>query len=126
MDLSNYLAAVFGVSTVVVTLALLIKEKHIKRIFSKIENEENLFMWGLVTFVIGVAMVLAHNVWVQNWQIIVTIIGWLALVKGLALLFLPEKVKIWAKKIENEKWLPIALVVLVFVGLIITYFGFTG
>lgn len=126
MDLSNYLAEVFGVSIVVVTLALLIKEKHIKRIFSKIEDEENLFVWGLVAFVAGLAMVLAHNVWVQNWQIIVTILGWLAMVKGLALLFLPEKVKIWAKKIENEKWLPVALVILVFVGLVITYFGFTG
>ena len=66
-----------------------IKEKHLKSIFAKIDTEEGLFAWGLVSFVVGIAMVLSYNVWAWNWQIVITILGWAALVKGLFLLFFP-------------------------------------
>jgi len=124
--LSNYLAQILGISMVVIPLALLIREKHLKRIFSSVETEECLLCWGLISFVIGIAMVLAHNIWVANWQVIVTILGWVALLKGLAILFFPDFTRAWTKKIENKQWLPIALVIAVFIGLVITYFGFKG
>ena len=111
---------------VLIPLALLINEKYLKRIFAEIENEATLFFWGMVSLVIGLAMILSYNVWEQSWQVIITILGWLALLKGLALLFLPEYIRKWAKKIESKKWLPIALVVIVFVGLLLTYLGFTA
>jgi len=126
MPLSNYLAEVWGISIVAISLALLIKEKHLKHLFVKIENEDNLFLWGFITLLIGIAMVLAHNIWVQNWQVIITILGWLSLLKGLTLLFLPEMMKRCAKKMENAPFLPFALVIAVFIGLAITYLGFTA
>jgi len=126
MALSNYLAEIWGISITVVCLALLIKEKHLRRLFAEIETENNMFCWGLASVVIGLAMVLAHNVWVKNWQVIVTILGWISLIKGLSLLFIPELVKSWVKKIESKQWLPFALVVGVFIGLAITYYGFTA
>lgn len=125
MNLVNYLAEIWGISIVIISLALLIKERHLKRLFAKIETEESLFMWGFVSIVIGLAMVLSYNVWIQGWQIIITILGWASLIKGLSILFLPDMVKKWTKKVENAKFLPYALVVAVFVGLAITYFGFT-
>ena len=124
--LTNYLAEIWGISLVIVCLALLIKEKHLKRLFASMETEDNLFSWGLISFVMGVAMVLAHNVWVKNWQVAVTVLGWISLAKGLSLLFLPELTKKWVRKMENQQWLPIALVVGVFIGLVITYLGFTA
>jgi len=72
--LSNYLAEIWGISIVVVALALLIKDKHLKSLFAKIETEESLFCWGLVSFVIGLAMVLSHNIWISGWQVIITIL----------------------------------------------------
>ena len=124
--LSNYLAEVWGISIVVISLALLIKEKHLKSLFAKIETEESLFLWGFISFVIGIAMVLAYNVWTQGWQVIITILGWLALIKGLVLLFLPEHMKKWAKKMKMHNGCRLHWLILVFVGLVITYFGFTA
>lgn len=124
--LSNYLAEIWGISIVVVSLALLIKEKHLKRLFAKIETEENFFCWGFISFVIGIAMVLSHNIWVKDWPVIITIFGWLALLKGLAFLFWPEYTKGLAKKMESVPFLPFALVIAIFVGLVITYLGFTA
>ena len=126
MALSNYLAEIWGISIVVVSLAFLIKERHLKRLFASIETEDNLFMWGLVNFVIGISMVLTHNIWVKDWQIVITIFGWLSILKGLFLLFSPDFMKRFAKKIEGSPLLPFALLISIFIGLALTYLGFTS
>lgn len=124
--LVNYLAEIWGISIIVISLALLVKEKHLKNLLAKIETDESLFLWGFVSLIIGLSMVLSYNVWEQGWQVIITILGWLALIKGLALLFVPEYMKKWAKKLENAPFLPYALLVFIFIGLVITYFGFVA
>jgi len=124
--LVNYLAEVWGISIVAVSLSLLVKEKYLKRVLASIEDDATLFLWGLISLVIGLAMILAYNVWDKNWQIIITLFGWAALLKGLAILFFPELTKFLTKKMENKSWIPIALVIGVFIGLIITYLGFTS
>ena len=126
MELSNFLAELWGISLVVISLAFLVKETYLKQMFLKIKTEENLFCLGFVSFIIGLAMVLSHNIWVQNWKVIITIFGWASLIKGLSFMFFPEFVKNWAKKMETQQWLPIALVAVVFIGLVMTYFGFTA
>ena len=124
--LTNYLAEVWGISIVIVSLALLIKENYLKSIFNSIEDNANLFLWGLISLVIGISMVLSYNVWDKNWQVIITLFGWAALLKGLAILFFPELAKKWTRKMENSSFIPYALVIAVFIGLIITYLGFTA
>jgi uncharacterized membrane protein len=124
--LSNYLAEIWGIFLVVVPLALLINQKYLKRLFAEVENEATMFFLSIVSLVIGLAMILAHNVWAKNWQVIITILGWLALIKGIAVLFLPKLVKKWVKKIENAPFLPYALMIMVLIGLVIAYLGFTA
>ncbi len=125
MVLINYLAQVWGISTVIITFALLINGRHLKRLFAALETEESFFLWGFISLVIGVAMILAYNVWDWSWQIIITLLGWAALVKGLFFLFCPEFMKKWAKKMNND-WLSVWLIILLLIGLAITYYGFTA
>ena len=124
--LVNYLAEIWGISIVVVCFALLIKDGHLKKFYAILETEDNFFLWGFISFIIGIAMVLSYNVWAWNWQIVITILGWAALVKGLFLLFFPETVKSFSKKINYIKWMSVWLVILLIVGLAITYLGFTS
>ena len=124
--LANYLAEVWGLFLVLVPLALLINPKYLKRLFIEAENEATMLFLGMVSLIIGLAMILSYNVWDKNWQVIVTILGWLSLIKGLAVLFFPEYTKKCIKKMENASFLPIALVVAIFIGLGITYLGFTA
>ncbi len=125
MELVNYLASVWGISIVIVSLAVLFKPNYLKLTFAGVEKEATMFNWGVISLVLGVATVLAYNVWGSSWQVIITIIGWLALLKGIAILFAPEQIKKWAKKIENAPFLPYAVMVLLLIGLILTYLGFT-
>ena len=124
--LINYLAQIWGISITVVCLAVLIKPKYLKMLFAGMKNEAIMPFLGIISFVIGLAMVLSYNVWNRNWQVIITILGWLSLLKGLAIIFLPNLMEKSAKKIEGSPFLPYLLIAMLIVGLAITYFGFTA
>src|SRR3974390_2389217 len=41
-----------------------------------------LYLFGLIDFAAGLAIVLTHNVWLLSWRVLITLIGWLLLVRG--------------------------------------------
>ena len=49
---------------------------------------------GVITLAAGLAMVLAHNIWSGGaLVVVVTLVGWMALIKSLSFLFLPPEVE---------------------------------
>ena len=126
MELSNFLANVFGISIIAVSLSLLSYPKIIKKIFESMQNEPTLFFTGVVSFVIGISMILTHNIWVYDWKVIVTILGWAILLKGVIRLFLPDMVMGIARRMKNSQWITFILVLNVIFGCVLVYFGFTA
>ena len=57
-----------------------------------------LYFFGIFALIIGLLVVLSHNVWEADYRVVITIIGWLALIKGIAYLTLPWG---WFKSIVN-------------------------
>src|SRR5262249_56530650 len=45
------------------------------------------YLSGVLMFVAGLAIVRAHNFWVRNWTVLVTLTGWFFLVLGLVRMF---------------------------------------
>jgi hypothetical protein len=50
-------------------------------------------MTGVLALLAGVAVVNAHNTWVPDWRVIVTVLGWLLVVRGVMNLVFPETVQ---------------------------------
>jgi len=48
-----------------------------------------IFLSGILLFVAGLAIVRVHNRWASGWPVVVTVIGWLALLGGLARMLFP-------------------------------------
>jgi hypothetical protein len=49
-----------------------------------------IYLNGTLLLVAGIAIVHAHNLWVRDWRVIVTAIGWVAVVFGLVRMFFPQ------------------------------------
>lgn len=45
---------------------------------------------GQVSILLGLIVVLTHNVWISEWPVLITLIGWLVLLQGLMRTFFPE------------------------------------
>jgi hypothetical protein len=68
------------------------KQAMIQMVTALVHDPPVLFLAGLMTVVAGLAMILGHNVWSGGaLPVVVTLIGWSTLIKGLVLLFVsPE------------------------------------
>lgn len=123
MDLSLFLARALGLMYLLVGIGMFVSPEHYKRLYKdSMTNTTLLYMGGFMAFLIGFSVVTFHNLWVKDWRSIVTIIGWMALIKGCLLLASPQTImryaKYWEKRMQVAKILVFAL------GLILGYYGF--
>jgi hypothetical protein len=66
-----------------------------------------IFVLGILALVAGLAIVNAHNLWVADWRVIVTILGWLAVVRGVISLLFPLRLHAVGQRIVESSSFPI-------------------
>jgi hypothetical protein len=82
METSIYLAKLMGPIYLVVALGILINQDHFRAIAKEVAASPALFyLTGVIALIIGGLIVLLHDVW-SGWPIVVTLIGWAAIAKG--------------------------------------------
>ena len=80
----------FGIAYLVMGIGGVIKrDAYIKLMDDFSKSMGLLFVTGLLTITVGFIMVTFHNVWVMGWTVIITIFGWIALIKGIVILMFP-------------------------------------
>ncbi len=127
MEIVNFLAKLWGFSLVIVCFSLLINQKNIKRVFKLVEDEGLLFLVGIINVILGIALVLSYGVFDSSWRIIITILGWLVLIRGSIILLFPHFVEKMVAKVKNRAdWISVILVVAVFLGCVLLYLGFSA
>jgi hypothetical protein len=52
-----------------------------------------IFLMGALTLAAGLAIVNAHNLWVPDWRVVVTVLGWLFIIRGAFALVFPALVQ---------------------------------
>jgi hypothetical protein len=89
--LTSYLARLLGLFCIVAGLAMIgRRQEMVAAVDALTHNTTLLLLVGLIALGIGLAMVLAHDLWSGGAApVVVTLIGWLVLLRGLVLLFLP-------------------------------------
>ncbi len=126
MEIVNFLAQFWGFSLIIVSLAFLIKPKHVENILTLVEDTKNELVFGILNVMLGIALILWYNVWDSSWRVIITILAWLILVRGIVCLFFPEVIKTGAAKVKSHKeWVSYALVVCIIIGCLLAYLGQT-
>ncbi len=92
--LTSYLAKLIGLYCILAALAMVThKQATVEMVSALVHNPTAMFFGGLMALVAGLAIVLGHNVWSGGaLPVVVTLVGWGTLVKGLIILLLsPEQ-----------------------------------
>lgn len=125
MEIVNFLAQWWGFSLLIISLSFLINPKHIHKVFRFMENEAVIILSGITGVLLGVALILTYNVWESNWKAIITIFGWVILIKGIIRLFFPGFVlKVWARIKNRTEWIPFLFLIMILFGCFLIYMGF--
>ena len=87
---TTYLSKLLGLYYVLAGLSMVThRQATMETIKTLVHNAPVMFVVGLITLAVGLAMVLGHNVWSGGaLPIIVTLVGWISLIKGVLVLFL--------------------------------------
>ena len=125
---SIFLARLLGPILLAVGAGILINPKPFHTMAGEVVRSVTLvYLFGLFDFAAGLAIVLTHNVWVANWRVLITLLGWLLLIRGAVRILEPESIMRFAGKVmRNKRVVPISGVVTGVLGLVLCYFGYTS
>ena len=116
MGNSIFLAKFWGWYLLIFFLILSFNPKRIKQIFNDLKDQKFLIIFSFVAIIIGLLNVLFHNIWVLNFKLIITLIGWCALFFGLALFMFPKPTVYWLE-IINIRMVQVIYTLLFFIGI---------
>jgi hypothetical protein len=91
-----------------------------------LKNRSLVFFGGAMAVIFGLVIVILHNVWELDWKVIITLIGYLSLLKGIVRLFAPEVDKAVVHGLIDTPAAYIGvLIVLLLIGIFLIYNGFS-
>ena len=128
MQVSVFLARLLGPLLLLLGVGLLVNPRVFRAIATEVVGSLTLvYLFGLIDFAAGLAIVLVHNVWTVNWRVLITLIGWLLMIRGAARVLITDTLMDYAKTVIRRKQLyPVSGGVLVILGLVLCYFGYVA
>jgi len=126
MSTSIFLAKLLGPILLVAGIAMLVNRKQLDAIAQELLGSPLLLLLlGIIDFAIGLAIVLTHNVWVADWRVIITLLGWALLVRGAVRMLVPEQAKaLGTKLLKNSTVICVGLGVTIALGVVLSWFGY--
>jgi uncharacterized membrane protein len=126
MDTSILLAKIIGPLFLVVGTGIFINLEHYRRILADFgASPFQIYVSGMTALIFGLLVVAFHNVWAWSWPVIITILGWATLLKGVLRVVAPKLVRDRAERYARNTNVVTASAVTVFaLGAVLTYFAF--
>ena len=125
-----FLSRLIGLYCILVALSM-ITRRHatLESVTALLHNPSMIFVVGIITLAAGLAMVLAHNIWSGgSLVVIVTLVGWITLIKSLLFLFLPPQIEagLFLKRLHYEQLFYLYGAFSLVLGVYLTYSGFVS
>jgi len=91
MEITIFLARFWG-SLFMILGGLSVGTKLLGRIIGYTDDKTITISTGYITFLLGLATVVSHNIWTTDWRVAITILGWITLFKGIEKIGFPDRV----------------------------------
>ena len=117
---------VFSLVYLAIGVGILVNQDFYKKLYGEfIESALAMYFGGVAALAIGYLIVTFHNTWTKDFSVIITVIGWMALIKGILILVGPKvMIKLTKAIISKEKTFKIQAVMIIIFGLLLAFLGF--
>ncbi len=119
MDATVFLSKLFGYLLILIALHVLFCKKHFRTYMSSmLDNPGVANLMSLITIVMGLLLLLSHNIWTAGGSsIVVTVLCWIVMLRGLYGFFCPEHMaKLVHKFLNSASGLYIAAIINIVIG----------
>jgi len=125
MNITLVLTEILGILFTVIGISMAVNRKTACAALQEITRDQGvLWLWGIMALIIGAVFVSLNNLWTSGLPLVVTIVGWIALVKGIFILFFPRAAVSLYRKCAKENIMVLCGFVVLIIGLILLYQGF--
>lgn len=84
-----------------------------------------IFLTGMAALLAGVAIINAHNLWVPDWRVVITVLGWLFILRGFMNLVFPITVQdLGDRMIASHAGVLASAAVTIVLGAILSIMGY--
>jgi hypothetical protein len=129
MQTSAFLAKLIGPVAVVIGVGILLNAAMFRRLAEELVASDALvYVSGLITMTAGMAIVLTHNVWIADWPVLITALGWLMAVGGAVRIAFPQVTEWFGRRMLRKPSITLtvsAIFYLLYGGLLCMY-GYTA
>jgi hypothetical protein len=125
MEISIFLAKVFSLYFLVVGIGMIANPVGTRVALQELVGcPAALYLSAILTLMLGILLIVSHNVWVWGWPLIITVLSWWIFIKGAVRVVYPAIDEHMKDMIEcTGVYYSSAIFVLV-VGAILFYIGF--
>lgn len=125
MDVSAFLGRLLGLSFIIIGIAMVLRREDFENSIQEIGKNDALMTFiSFLPLVIGLAILLGHNIW-DSWAIVITLIGWIMAVVGFVRLFFHKEVmQKFLDIVNHPNRIIVSGTVLLILGLYLTILGF--
>lgn len=126
MELTILLSKILGLYMLIAGLAIFVNRRHILLAVVGLAHERGAqVIGGVIALLFGLLIVNIHNDWSTLPAALVSVIGWLGIVKGVFYLFMPQaKIDKVLKSLTERSWYTIDGIVAIAAGLYLAGFGY--
>jgi hypothetical protein len=126
MQRSIYLAKLIGPVFVAMGAGLLLNGAIFRALIEQfLQGYAFIYLSGVLIMPVGIALVLAHNVWTRDWRLIITVLGWLATIGGVIRITVPQLVQAIGTSMFSHAAVPmVAGIFVLALGAVLSYFGY--
>jgi hypothetical protein len=125
MNIANALAVLMGSALVIVGITLFNKS-YFNAVMTDLANSKGL-LWitGFITFVMGTVIVALYNVWSPDWRVLVTLLGWLTVIKGAFIMLFPSSMTLFYRRFLSDHLLTYSGIYALMLGGLLLFLGLT-
>ena len=122
----NFIAQIIGLLFCIDAVGVLVNTAFYRRIVEElIESPALCYLGGILALFFGLFILNFNNAWTADWTVIITIIGWLSVVKGVLLIVFPNvypHLSNWMRK--GDPMMRYMGIIYLLLGLFLTVKGF--
>lgn len=111
VDISIFFARLWGSFYIIFGLLFIITNQLGKTI-EMTEDKSFVISTGYVSFLMGLVTVILHNIWVSDWRVVITILAWSTLIKGIQKIGFPEFIHKQAQRFRKKQMFSAAFLIL--------------
>jgi len=128
MQRSIYLAKLIGPVFAAIGIGLLVNGAIYRTIIEEgLHSPILIYFSGVLVLPVGIALILAHNVWIGDWRVVITVLGWLCAIGGAIRIIFPQVAVAVGTSIYSHPSAPvIAGIAVLALGGFITFKGYAA